>query len=128
VSDLFGWILKTTAAPKIIHSIPGRLRIKVPHLKHVPIERSLIEKIVHEALTQAEGFQSLEISFVTSTLLIRYDQELTSEKEIVSFLQGLTERAIDRRKELINSVKDGSVDGFIQELAEKQNGDTGSDK
>lgn len=71
---------------KVIHSIPGRLRLFVPNLSEIPKELKKYDYRVTELILSKKGIKSIEYSYITNKILLYYDVKLTSEKEILDWL------------------------------------------
>jgi hypothetical protein len=77
------WLMR----PRIVHRLPGRLRLHVPGLKHVdPTERDWA-LVWREVLGGLPGFRSVEANLVTASVVICYDPEALREPELIAFLE-----------------------------------------
>ena len=72
---------------KVVHSIPGRLRLSVPNLSKIPEEfkKNMIIEFT-ELILSKKGIKSIEYSYVTNKILLYYDVKLISEKQILDWL------------------------------------------
>ena len=66
---------------KVVHSIPGRLRLFVPNLSKIPEELKKYDYRVTELILSKKGIKSIEYSYVTNKILLYYDVKLISEKQ-----------------------------------------------
>lgn len=71
---------------KVVHSIPGRLRIFVPNLSKVPEELKKYDNEVKKLILSKKGIKSVEYSYITNKILLYYDPNLISEKEILEWM------------------------------------------
>ena len=71
---------------KVVHSIPGRLRLFVPNLSKVPEELKKYDNEVKKLILSKKGIKSVEYSYITNKILLYYDPNLISEKEILDWL------------------------------------------
>ena len=71
---------------KVVHSIPGRLRLFVPNLSKIPEELKKYDYRVTELILSKKGIKSIEYSYVTNKILLYYDAKLISEKQILDWL------------------------------------------
>lgn len=71
---------------KVVHSIPGRLRVFIPMLNETPDEMKKYESYVSNILKLKKGINNIEYSYVTSKVLIEYDKDLLDEGIIVKWL------------------------------------------
>lgn len=67
---------------KVVHSIPGRMRIHVPIVKKLPKEWHL-EDSYFSVVHKIKGISKFEFSYVTCNALIQYDPAITNEKTII---------------------------------------------
>ncbi len=80
---------------KVVHSIPGRLRLSVPGLSNIPEEMRKHEHYTTDLILSKEGIQSIEYSYLTNKVLIHYDEKLIQDKEIVSWLNAVWKIIVD---------------------------------
>ena len=71
---------------KGVHSIPGRLRLFVPNLSKVPEELKKYDNEVKKLILSKKGIKSVEYSYITNKILLYYDPNLISEKEILEWM------------------------------------------
>ena len=71
---------------KVVHSIPGRLRLFVPNLSKVPEELKKYDNEVKKLILSKKGIKSAEYSYITNKILLYYDPNLISEKEILEWM------------------------------------------
>lgn len=71
---------------KVVHSIPGRLRLNVPGLNKVPEDMKKYEHYITNIIKMSSGIKEVEYSYITSKLLIIYDSKITNEKKIIDWL------------------------------------------
>jgi len=76
-------------SPKVIHSLPGRVRIELPALRKIPADkRDLVERVVAE-LWVPDGIKSLDLSLITGSVVIRYDATEVSEQQVLETIRSL---------------------------------------
>ncbi|MEZ7717973.1 HMA2 domain-containing protein [Leptotrichia wadei] len=71
---------------KVVHSIPGRLRLFVPNLSKVPEELKKYDNEVKKLILSKKGIKSVKYSYITNKILLYYDPNLISEKEILEWM------------------------------------------
>ena len=71
---------------KVVHSIPGRLRLFVPNLSKVPEELKKYDNEVKKLILSKKGIKSVEYSYITNKILLYYEPNLISEKEILEWM------------------------------------------
>jgi hypothetical protein len=110
--------------PRILHRLPGRLRIHIPVLRQIS---EPFQKFVHLLLqdfTLPEGIRSVRINFITGNLLIEYDIKGTEEKEILRWLEDIAkiaEGAWSKFSRVKNGNKDQISENLIEYLTQKAN-------
>ena len=71
---------------KVVHSIPGRIRLFIPALDKFPEHMKKYQEHITAILKLKEGIKKIEYSYITSKVLIEYDKEKLNEKDIVNWL------------------------------------------
>lgn len=66
-----------------IHSVPGRLRIKIPGLKR----NNTMAEQMKEQLIHFNNVYSIECNILTGSVTLRYDEQFVRPFSIVAFLQ-----------------------------------------
>jgi copper chaperone CopZ len=95
--------------PRVLHGIPGRLRVHVPLLKAATRSSDAGIRVATRALAEFPGIESVEASPVTGNILIRYAAERLSQKEVVRMLQSLAALFI-RNRERFARIPAGRLD------------------
>ena len=80
---------------KVVHSIPGRLRLFVPNLSKVPEELKKYDNEVKKFILSKKGIKSVEYSYITNKILLYYDPNLISEKEILEWINKVWKTVIE---------------------------------
>ena len=80
---------------KVVHSIPGRLRLFVPNLSNVPEELKKYDDEVKKFVLSKKGIKSVEYSYITNKTLLYYDPNLISEKEILEWMNKVWKTVIN---------------------------------
>lgn len=80
---------------KVVHSIPGRLRLSVPNLSDIPEELKKYDYQVTELILSKKGIKSIEYSYITNKILLYYDIRLISEKQILDWLNKVWKTVIN---------------------------------
>ena len=80
---------------KVVHSIPGRLRLFVPNLSNVPEELKKYDDEVKKFVLSKKGIKSVEYSYITNKILLYYDPNLISEKEILEWMNKVWKTVIN---------------------------------
>ena len=80
---------------KVVHSIPGRLRLFVPNLSNVPEELKKYDDEVKKFVLSKKGIKSVEYSYITNKILLYYDPNVISEKEILEWMNKVWKTVIN---------------------------------
>ncbi|HTU02039.1 MAG TPA: heavy metal translocating P-type ATPase [Candidatus Sulfotelmatobacter sp.] len=81
---MFGAKLKAVDGSRILHELPGRVRILCPGVRHLGAETAEFRRRV-QALS---GVRSVEINPISETVLIHYDRARAGSQEVLAGLQG----------------------------------------
>ncbi len=93
-------ILYRQVAPKVIHSIPGRVRISVPVLKKIPAH--LQPQSWEHSLIKVAGITSASCNYTSGNLLIHFDPETTSQQKILFWLNNVSKKLFANRHKMQN--------------------------
>ncbi|MDC7239830.1 MAG: hypothetical protein PQJ50_05665 [Spirochaetales bacterium] len=74
---------------KVVHSLPGRVRLSVPGLKMVPEEFLYLEEELCSIFQTIKGINSFELSPYSGRALIHFDTELFTERELMDWLRDI---------------------------------------
>lgn len=74
---------------KIVHSVPGRIRLRIPRLMNDPLYAQRLEKL----LSAESKVKHVRINPAASSLIIQYDGEGMSELELGMYLLNILDRA-----------------------------------
>ena len=87
---LRSWFLR----PRIVHRLPGRLRLRVPVLTQVDhVQREWAFAWRNLLGSQAE-IETVEVNLTTGSVLIRYHADQLTEKELLAFLRAVNRLAL----------------------------------
>ena len=79
-------IIKHFIKFKVVHSIPGRLRLKVNNAAKIPQEAKEYDKYVVQGLKMLDGIKDVEFNYITGSVVITYDTKKTYEEKIVKWI------------------------------------------
>jgi hypothetical protein len=66
-----------------LHNVPGRLRVKIPSIKHLNRKARKVESL----FVFREGIERVRANAVTGSLKINYDPELVSVDQLLAVLR-----------------------------------------
>ncbi len=94
---LMDLLANSVLRPKVVHRLPGRLRIHVPALEKIPASRKDLIEFVEAAIEVPEQIQSVTTNAATGNVLITYDKTSTTEDAVVRFLEGIAKLLFKNR-------------------------------
>ena len=80
---------------KVVHSIPGRIRLLIPSLDKFPEQMKKHEHYITTIIKLKNGIKSVEYSYLTSKVLIEYDKMKLKEQDIVDWLNKIWKIIVD---------------------------------
>lgn len=72
---------------KVMHSLPGRMRISLPQIKKIPEEFRHEQDLIELLLLVLPGIERVTVNYLLGTVLIAYESRLTSEKIILTYIK-----------------------------------------
>ncbi len=92
--------LALLAKPRIIHAIPGRMRLHFPIMKKFGKRYGNWALMICELISEPDGIEEVSPSLITGTVLLFYDHHKLTEQEILTFITSLGKIFISHRDEL----------------------------
>jgi len=89
VGQLRSWLL----CPRIVHRLPGRLRLSVPALKQIDHAQREWAFVWRDLLGSMAEIESVDVSLTTGSVLIRYHPDQLTETELLAFLRAVNRLA-----------------------------------
>lgn len=115
--DLLGNIFNFTHQIKVIHSIPGRMRLSIPSAKALPDECKNYEDIFSKILLEVLDLSSFDYNYITGKALVTYDINKTDDKEILDKIK-LAMKIITRHRKHFNDISPSEVEKTMKNIAE----------
>ena len=78
-----------SAAPRVVHSLPGRVRIHFPALEKLSAQWHRYSAPAEELIKIKRGIKNTNIQPVTGNVLITYDADRLAEKDIFKWLESM---------------------------------------
>ena len=72
---------------KVVHRLPGRLRLSVPMLARVPSEWLRYKTDLIKIIKRRQGIEDLELSIVTGRVLIHYDPQQITPTRVLQWMR-----------------------------------------
>lgn len=113
-------IIKHFIKFKVVHSIPGRLRLKVNNAYKIPQEAKEYDKYVVQGLKMLDGIKDVEFNYITGSVVITYDTKKTYEEKIVKWINKVIDIVLGDFK-LIEENGQDNLEFVIDTLEQKLN-------
>ena len=84
----------------VAHSLPGRVRVRVPAIAHVP-ESAPADEYTTAIIAAVRGVRAVRMSRETATLVIEYEASV-SESQIVKLVQSVTELLVANAERFVS--------------------------
>lgn len=78
--------LKCVGGIRVVHSLPGRVRVAVGGVRQYPALAAKFAGIFRDCVLKRPGVTDADLCLATGNLLVRYDTEKTCEAEITAWL------------------------------------------
>ncbi len=86
--------------PNVVHRLPGRLRIYIPAIRHIPQEFEELAGLIIEKFRYPVFVQSAELNTTTGTLLIVYSVEHAKEVHVLQWIDRILDFILEMGKKL----------------------------
>ena len=113
-------IIKHFIKFKVVHSIRGRLRLKVNNASKIPQEAKEYDKYVVQGLKMLDGIKDVEFNYITGSVVITYDTKKTYEEKIVKWINKVIDIVLGDFK-LIEENGQDNLEFVIDTLEQKLN-------
>ncbi len=78
-----------SAAPRVVHNLPGRVRIHFPALERLSSRWHRYSAPVAELVKIKQGIQNTNIQPTTGSVLIVYDADMLGQKDVFNWLDSI---------------------------------------
>jgi len=78
-----------SAAPRVVHNLPGRVRIHFPALERLSSRWHRYSALVAELVKIKQGIQNTNIQPTTGSVLITYDTDMLGQKDVFNWLDSI---------------------------------------
>lgn len=98
---------------KVVHRLPGRLRLSIPLLERLPSEWLRYKTDLVAIIKRQQGIENIELSVVTGRVLIHYDPRQISQTQVLQWmrrvaimlLEGYAQNPFDSKQEIAPFLK-----------------------
>ena len=109
--------LATIGRPRLLHALPGRLRLHAPFLKRYGKEFPELVEMAARLLTLPEEIEEVSPNPISGNVLLRYDPDKISQEDVVAFFRAVL-RCCVRDRDLLARVLNERPDTVEQELCD----------
>jgi hypothetical protein len=108
--------------PKVVHSLPGRLRLRIGLLQNLPDDWLNVAEALERAIAAPEGVCGVQSDRRSGSLLIRYNTDWLTESDVLAYLHSLLE-LLRRNRDRLQGMTNGTafrVAGRLESWIESQ--------
>ena len=87
--DLKQLVIAPLIRPQVVHSLPGRVRLHLAALQHLPGGDPRLVELIEDILAVPNEINSVRANSNSGTLLISYDCSAVEEGDVVRFVHGI---------------------------------------
>lgn len=102
---------------KVVHSIPGRMRLSVPGLNNVPENMRQYEHYTTSLMKLEDGIKEISYSYVTGKILVTYDKDVTNEKKILDWINFVWKKVVDN-EDIYNKMQPEEIEKNLDKFYE----------
>lgn len=84
-----GLIVQWFLRPRVVHRLPGRLRLYIPALRQVNHVQREWAFVLRDVLGSPAEIETVEVNLATGSVLIRYHADQLTEGELLAFLEAV---------------------------------------
>ena len=86
IGSVGGWLLR----PRVVHRLPGRLRLRIPALRRLALGPHSAAFSWRDLRFGPNRIQQIEVNPATGSVLIGYSEDELTEAQLLGFLQAIT--------------------------------------
>jgi len=95
--DWVGTCQRLLNRPRVLHRLPGRMRVHIPLMRRLPGEHQALAERIASLLAVPDEIESASASLTTGNALIRFDPSRVTEEDLLGYLRGMFEIFIRNR-------------------------------
>ena len=116
--DIKTYIIKNFTKFKVVHSIPGRIRLKINNASKIPKEAAMYDKYVIEGIKILDGIDNIEFIYMTGSVLITYNPNKLSEKIVIKWINHVLNIVLENIN-FIQEFGEDNIDYVVSTLEKK---------
>lgn len=108
--------------PRVVHALPGRLRVHLPLLKQVPAADADWVVRVARLLSAPDAIKDATPDLRTGNVLIQYDAHALTQGDVLRYLRGVTQLWLTNQSRLmaLPPERRGDIEERLQEWLRAQ--------
>ena len=95
--------------PRVVHSLPGRLRVHIPALTHLPEDMKPLAGKFQKIVEVSSTIDKASLNLRSGNILICYCQKRAKEDEVIGFLNRMLQLLLDNKDKFSGQVRDLDV-------------------
>ena len=116
--DIKTYIIKNFAKFKVVHSIPGRIRLKINNSSKIPKEATMYDKYVIEGIKILDGIDNIEFNYITGSVIITYNPDKLNEKIVINWINHVLNIVLENIN-FIQEFGEDNIDYVVNTLQNK---------
>ena len=116
--DIKTYIIKNFTKFKVVHSIPGRIRLKINNASKIPKEAAMYDKYVIEGIKILDGIDNIEFNYMTGSVLITYNPNKLSEEIVIKWINHVLNIFLENIN-FIHEFGEDNIDYVVSTLEKK---------
>ena len=116
--DIKTYIIKNFAKFKVVHSIPGRIRLKINNAPKIPKEATMYDKYVIEGIKILDGIDNIEFNYITGSVIITYNPDKLNEKIVINWINHVLNIVLENIN-FIQEFGEDNIDYVVNTLQNK---------
>jgi hypothetical protein len=98
--SLFSQIL---VQPRVVHRLPGRLRVHIPALLRIENNQKVIESLLERIFSIPEDINQVQVQCVTGNILFHFQKDTLTESEILAWIRNIGSILLREKNHLMNT-------------------------
>ena len=116
--DIKTYIIKNFAKFKVVHSRPGRIRLKINNASKIPKEATMYDKYVIEGIKILDGIDNIEFNYITGSVIITYNPDKLNEKIVINWINHVLNIVLENIN-FIQEFGEDNIDYVVNTLQNK---------
>ena len=116
--DIKTYIIKNFAKFKVVHSIPGRIRLKINNVSKIQKEAAMYDKYVIEGIKILDGIDNIEFNYITGSVVITYNPDKLNEKIVINWINHVLNIVLENIN-FIQEFGEDNIDYVVSTLEKK---------